>query len=180
MEDSPFFKKCLFLKIDQTDPNAFSLDCHQILSFCGVWDFKRLRLTSMSLDFKFNTYSHAVWCLKVREWNDMRREKPLSFSEEGPEYCIVREIAFIVNQLLGCSSLCCVIAVAVGERTWHSLPFSQLSKSSYILMFAPEFSTIYSSSTQPLQHMSFCELWSFLGLRGLFMFEAEVPAFLPS
>lgn len=90
----------------------------------------------------------------------------------------LRETIFIIKQRLGCSSPCWVATAGVGERSWH--PFSQLSKSSYILVFSPELSTTYSPITRPLQHMSLCVLWSFLGLISLFMFEAAVQAFLPS
>lgn len=116
--------------------------------------------------------------LTSREWKDTQREKPLGFSEKPPKYCVVernsiycKAASWVLLTVCGCSSS--------GERTWHPLPFSQLSKSSYILMFTPELSPIYSPITRPLQHMSFCELWSFLGLQGLLMFEAGVPTFLP-
>lgn len=165
---------------------AYILHCHQVFCFHGVWEFTRLRLTSVSLDFKegnnFAHIEHPESCSLVSSLpgsGRTHRGKSLWVFQKSPLNTVhLRETAFVVKQLLGCSSLC-VAAAAVGERTWHPLPFSQLSKSSYILMFTPEHSTIYSPIPRPLQHMSFCELWSFLGLQGLFMFEARVPAFLP-
>lgn len=141
----------------------------------------------MSLDFKKGNNFVHVLTPRVMQSGVLKsgsgrthREKSLWVFQKSPlNVASLRETAFIVKQLLECSSPCCVAAAAIGERTWHPLPSSQLSKSSHILMFTPEFSTVYSPIIRPLQHMSFCELWSFLGLQGLFMSEAEVPAFLP-
>lgn len=129
--------------------------------------YQSIHICLLIILFISNSQTHPVRSLKVRDCKDIHREKSLGLS------------AFVVKQLLGCSSPCCVPVAGVGERSWHPFPFSQLSKSSYILVFSPELSTTYSPITRPLQHMSFCVLWSFLGLLSLFMFEAEVPAFLP-